>query len=286
MKSRILSLLAALAAAGFANGAHAAVTCNISQIDNFSALYDALGSTDYTSTGTFTVTCTRTASGDPTSIAFVTNTNNGLNPTGSNNRANLSGNFLRYDLFTSATYATNWTTQSNKAITGTVTLGSGVPSTASTTKTYYSKITAGQSLAQGIYSDTITVSMTYGATNVSATPATIGVQITNVPGCEFTSPPGNIAFTYTAFQASAVPPVSTTFNARCTTSLPYTMALDATSGVVSGLRYTLSLSAASGTGNGAAQPYTITGNMQAGQAGTCATPTCTGTNAHSITISY
>ena len=285
MKSRILPLLAACAAAGFANGAHAAVTCNISQIDNFAALYDALGSTDYTSTGTFTVTCTRTAAGDPTSINFVTNTNNGLNPTGSNNRANLSGNFLRYDLFTSATYATNWTTQSNKSITGTVTLGTGVPSSASTTKTYYSKIAAGQSPAQGTYSDTITVTMTYGATSVSATPATIGVQITNVPGCEFATPPGNIAFTYTAF-ATAAATGSTPFGARCTTSLPYTMALDATSGVVSGLRYTLGLSAAGGTGNGAAQSYTVNGTMDAGQAGTCATSTCTGTNAHSITISY
>jgi spore coat protein U-like protein len=219
-------------------------------------------------------------------VSFSANTNNGINASGGNNRAALGANLLRYDFFTNATFATNWSTQSSKAITGTVTLGTGVPASASTVSTYYAKIVAAQTgLPQGVYTDTVTVSMTYGASNTNATPASIGVQITNVPGCEFTTPPSTIAFTYTAFSTSAST-ASTPFSARCTTSLPYTMALDATSGVVSGLRYTLSLSAASGTGNGAAQAYTITGNMQAGQAGTCATPTCTGTNAHSITISY
>ena len=103
--------------------------------------------------------------------------------------------------------------------------------------------------------------------------------------CTITAAPGNVAFAYTAFRATPLP-ASTTFGVTCTNTLGYTLALDATSGVVIGLQYLLSLSAASATGTGAQQTFTINGTMPAGQAGTCTTGSCSGTSVRSITITY
>ena len=104
--------------------------------------------------------------------------------------------------------------------------------------------------------------------------------------------PGPVAFTYTAFQGSAAPG-STTFGTTCTNSLPYTMALDATSGVVSGLNYSLVLrdfadtvNVTGGNGTGLAQTYRIKGTMPAGQAGTCTSGACAGSDPRTLTITY
>jgi spore coat protein U-like protein len=280
------SIAIAFVAALLTSPALAAVSCNVSAADNFIATYDSLATSDALSSGTFTVTCTRTASADPTSVSFTANTNNGLNATGGNNRAKQgTANYIKYDFYTAATYATNWSTQSSKAITGTVTMGSGVPASASTVATYYSKLPFGQASPQGIYTDTVGILLTYGTTNTSAPQANMSVQITNIPGCTFSTPPGAISFTYSAFSATAKT-ASTTFGALCSTSLAYTMSLDSTAGVVAGLRYTLALSGASGTGTGATQTYTINGTMDAGQAGTCTSSTCTASRTHTLTISY
>jgi spore coat protein U-like protein len=84
----------------------------------------------------------------------------------------------------------------------------------------------------------------------------------------------------------AVANASTTFGVTCTSTLPYTMALDATSGTVLGLNYTLALSAASGTGNGVLQTYAINGSIAAGQPGTCATGSCAASQPRTLTITY
>jgi len=102
----------------------------------------------------------------------------------------------------------------------------------------------------------------------------------------------NVVFNYTSFQTAAATSTGGGFNVRCTNSLPYTLALN-NSGVTDdavNLAYTLSLSAASGTGNGSDQAFTVNGSMAAGQAGTCATGTCTNTAAtnktKTLTITY
>ena len=104
--------------------------------------------------------------------------------------------------------------------------------------------------------------------------------------CQIASGPADVAFTYTSFQASAATATGGGFQVQCTNTLPYTMALDATSGTVSGLNYTLSLSAASGTGNGAAQSFSVNGSMASGQGGTCALGSCSGTSARVLTVTY
>ena len=110
--------------------------------------------------------------------------------------------------------------------------------------------------------------------------------------CAITTAPGTLTFTYTAFGAAQT--ASTSFQPTCTIYLAYSMALSATSDVVSGLNYSLALNTINSggsnplasTGTGAAQTFYINGNMAAGQAGTCATGICSATNTHTLTITY
>jgi hypothetical protein len=68
------------------------------------------------------------------------------------------------------------------------------------------------------------------------------------------------------------------------------MSLDAYSGVVSGLNYTLNIDSqappVNSRGSGAAQTHSINGSMQAGQAGTCSTGSCSSSQVHTLIISY
>lgn len=118
------------------------------------------------------------------------------------------------------------------------------------------------------------------------------VTATLTSQCQITAAPTNVAFTYTSFQAAAATSTGGAFSVRCTSSLPYTLALSATSGTVPGvsLAYTLSLSATSGTGAGlTTASYTINGSMAPGQSGVCSTSAsaCTGTdNTQTVTVSY
>src|SRR4030095_8801322 len=102
---------------------------------------------------------------------------------------------------------------------------------------------------------------------------TFNVSIITIASCTLTSPPGNINLSYTSFQAAPAA-ASANFGVNCTTSMPYTMALDATSGPLVGLNYTLALSQSAATGTGAAQTFSINGGIAAGQPGTCATGSC------------
>jgi spore coat protein U-like protein len=112
----------------------------------------------------------------------------------------------------------------------------------------------------------------------------VTVGLTSV--CQITAGPTDVAFTYTSFQGTAATSTGGAYSVKCTNTLPYTMSLDATSGAVSGLNYSLALTAGSGTGNGSAQAYNVNGTMASGQAGTCATGTCSGTDPRILTVTY
>ena len=112
------------------------------------------------------------------------------------------------------------------------------------------------------------------------------VTVNLTSACLITSGPADVAFTYTSFQAAAATATGGGFSVQCTSTLPYTMSLDATSGTVSGLNYSLALSATTGTGSGVAQSYSVTGSMVSGQGGTCALGSCSGTQGRVLTITY
>ena len=286
IRHHILLLACLLLPAGWA---HAAITCSISS-PGFYAVYDGLATTPNLNMSSYTVTCSR-LSGDPMTLNYITFTDDGLynNGSSSGNRAKLttSTNYIKYDFYTDSTYSANWS-KSNKCIIGTLNFGSAL--SASQTRTYYSRLAALLSPPQGTYTDTVTASMSYNQSacvnNASQDASTsFPVTISNVPGCQIATPPGDVAFAYTSYSGGDIA-ASTSFQARCTTNVAYTMALDAYSGSVIGLNYGLTLSASSGTGNGALQSHIINGTMLAGQSGICATATCSGSQARSLTISY
>lgn len=141
----------------------------------------------------------------------------------------------------------------------------------------------------------LVVALGLAAVGMSAQAATatgqFDVTINLTSACEIASSP-TAAFTYTSFQATAAT-FSSSFNVRCTNTLPITsITLDSTSvtDAATNLAYTLALGAAPAAGTGANQSVTINGSMAANQAGTCATATCTnGSSANkqrTLTITY
>ena len=280
MKHFLLRLLALVALGLPATAAQAAITCSITS-GGFAAAYDPANPATNTTQTYFTVTCTRGLASDPASVNYSVLVDNGIYPTGVNNRAGYLANRIRYDVYRDSGCSSKW--KGATAITGTINFaGTG---TVTQQGNYWGCITAAQTgLAAGTYTDSVTMTMSYGPAPQLTSVTSFSVMIGTPATCSVTTPPGTIVFNYLALGPAATP--STTFGVTCTYALPYTMALDATSATIVGLNYTLALSAPSSVGTGAAQSFAINGAMAAGQAGACAGATCTGTRVHSITITY
>ena len=261
--------------------AHAAITCGISS-PGFVTGYDAAAVAININQTYFTVTCIRTLAADPASVNYSAAVDDGLQPLGKKNRAAFGANRIFYDTWKDATCVTPW--KSATPIAGTITFGTTI-GPLSTQTAFWGCIPATQAgLPAGTYTDTVTMTLSYGSLVPQATASgPFPVSITPPSDCKITTAPGNIVFTYTAFGIAQA--ASTTFATTCTNLLPYTMALDATSGVVSGLQYSLTV-AASSTGTGLLQTFSINGTMPAGQAGTCAIASCAGSQLHTLTITY
>ena len=113
-----------------------------------------------------------------------------------------------------------------------------------------------------------------------------------------------IDFAYTSLQGAVANGTNGNFTVTCTNSLPYTFGLQTGTGAATppgaatitvtdnavNLQYVLGTSAVGGTGNGAAQPFNVTGTMAAGQSGTCAAASCTNAAAtnktHTLILNY
>jgi spore coat protein U-like protein len=279
------AVLAAACGLGLpALSAHAAVSCSVS-VTSISVNYDPALSTDTVTTGSYTVSCTRLAS-DPNTFRWSLAANNGLQPSGQLNRAALNGMFYSYELYRTPPYINpnRWGTNFGSRITGTLNFGTQL--TASQAGAFDVRLTALQPVRPaGTYADIVTVTLRDASTNAMITQSTFNVSVITIPTCTLTSPPGNVNFNYTSFQPGAAS-AATSFGVTCTTSLPYTMSLDATSGTLLGLAYSLSLSQTAGSGTGTAQTYAINGTMAGGQAGTCATASCSASDVRTLTISY
>ena len=280
--------------------AQALIVCSVSS-PGFSAGYVPANLTTSITSSTFSVTCSRDNSGGPpnANVQYDVSVDNGINALGTQNRAALGASFLNYHLATDPACATPW--KGATAIPTPVaqfTLAKN--SVVTNTYTYYGCILPGQLVLppEGIYTDTVTMTFTPGrATGASSfVGGPLPVNIVAPATCNVTTPPSNINFTYSAF--SATPVLSNApFGVRCTTSLAYTISLDASVGVVTGLNYTLGLDTVANTagfnplanvGTGVPQTLFINGSMAAGQPGTCASSTvpCTGTQVRTLTITY
>jgi len=265
----------------------AAISCSAS-VTSMTIVYDPGAATQNVTTGSYTVSCTRLLT-DPNTFGWQLGVNNGLHfGGGSNNAQNAGGQQYSYDTYRLTPYnnQNKWADTgggSSNRFSGTINFGASTSGSA--TGPFDVMMPAGQTVQPaGTYTDAITVNLRNGSgTFINSSSFTVTVLTTNT--CQISAPPGNVNFTYTSFQGAAAT-ASTNFGVRCTTALPYTMALDVTSGTLLNLNYTLSLSSASGTGNGATQTYAINGSMAAGQSGTCATAVCTGSATRTLTLSW
>ena len=281
----ILALLSAPA------GALAAYACNAA-VTSVNTFYNPSGSTLVTSAG-FTISCNRLAS-DPASVSWKLWADNGVNAQGSTRRVQFSGTYYTYDLYTSPGLGNNtqWTTGPNlKEFSGTLNFTGGSLTAATSGLMYYLQVAAPQAAGPaGVYTDTLTSTLTYGPTNATSIGA-FGINLTTVTNCSLVAPT-SLSFGYTSFQATAAAP-SANFTVNCTTGLPYTLTLDNTGPITDNavnLTYSLGLSAAGGTGSGTNQTYSVNGNMAAGQSGNCAAASCTNAAAtnktRTLTVTY
>jgi spore coat protein U-like protein len=278
MKARVCWLVALLLWAAPA-AVQAAITCSITS-PGFSAAYDPTSANANITQTFFTITCTRGLTSDPTSVSYQANADNGLFASnGNHNHGAFGASRIGYDLFRDSTCSTQWRGGGGAAINGTISFsGTG---TVTQNVTYWGCVPAGQSVPNGTYTDTVTMTLNYGGTIVTGS---FGVSITTPASCSLTTAPAALIFNY--LSQGALVNASTTYGVTCTLSLPYSVALDALSGTVLGLSYTLSLATPSSVGTGSEQTQTINGSMAAGQSGTCATGTCIASQARTLTISY
>lgn len=279
----MLSLMMLVGCLLFSNPVHAVHSCTVTSA-GVGVAYDPLATGTKTAQSSVTLNCMR-AAGDAAQLNYTLTADNGLNPSGQVNRARLGTQLVSYDVFRDSVCSAQWRSTGNNFFSGTLDFGGAL--SISISLDYWACIPGGQTgLAAGNYIDTVTMTLTYGNTKATEQTAanTFPVTINTSAQCVITTAPGTVDFgTYVAFGAAAA--ASTTFGVTCTNSLPYTLALDATAGVVTGLNYVLSVPVA-GVGTGLQQLLSITGNMPAGQAGQCASSSCTGTDTRTLTLSY
>lgn len=125
--------------------------------------------------------------------------------------------------------------------------------------------------------------------------ASFNVQVTLNAACKFNTGPGNVAFSYNAFQSS-VAAASSTMQVQCTSELPYQISFSSTDpnqrtapGNLNGLSYTISMPApptGGHKGTGASVSHTIDVSIPAGQSGSCASASCQASQTHTVYIVY
>jgi hypothetical protein len=300
-KSPFVLWLMVLALLPLGKYAQAAVFCSVTS-PGFSTAYVTTNTATNITATSFSVTCTKDAAGRraTSTVRYQVTVNNGLQPTGTQNRAVKAGTFLNYALATNPACTTLW-----KGATALPTIAASftmaINTTVTNTYTFYGCISPLQAAAApvGNYTDTVTMTIARpaggggGGGRITFTNGTFPVTIVAPATCVLTAPPTSIAFTYTAFRPTAALS-SSSYKVTCSTLLPYTMTLDATVGVVTGLNYTLALNTVgsggvnplSSVGNGLAQSFFINGTIPPGQAGTCATAACSGAQVRTLTITY
>lgn len=279
----VRSLVAALVCLA-ASGANAAFTCNVSATSVSMAFAPTVAATNVV-TGSYTINCTRLGT-DPNVLNWSLANDNGGAGAGGNNFATLGGNTYQYDTYFPGSLTNKWGSGAALRFTGTMNFGASLNASASGS---FDMVVIGPQTVRpaGTYTDVVGLRLrnTSSGATIGANPiTTFGVSLVTSNFCQISVPPGNVNFSYTSFQVAAAA-ASSIYGVRCTL-IPYTMALDATSGTLLGLNYTLALSSASATGTGVTQTFTINGSIAGGQSGTCATASCSGSQTRTLTITY
>lgn len=266
------------------NAAEAAYSCSVSST-GIATAYDPLAVAARVTQSSATVSCSR-ASGDPQQMPFTLAANNGQNASGQGNMAILGTQLLAYDLFQNSTCKTRWRSPGGGFLDSTLDFAGAL--SAAMTLDYWACVPTGQTgLTAGTYTDLVTMTLTYGPKKAEqvAPPSTFPVSISTPWQCSISTTPGMLDFgAYLAFGPALS--ASTTFGVTCTNSLGYTIDVSPASGVVTGLNYSVAPALTTNTGTGVQQILTINGSMPGGQAGTCSGATCSGSNVHTVTLTY
>ncbi len=316
MKSRLLGvsrriwIVSSLTLAGAVVSpfAVAAIACAGGPLANsVSATTPVSGNLDFS--GLISFTCTRLTTDLLTQTVYI-GINIGENPDGSaatgtdREMTRQTGlQQINYSVFRNSTPSGAWTSGTGRALGNTatgglqtaITFSAGATSQAFSFPYYIRVLAASWSAATapaGIYDDlgllaTLRLNNSTGA--IQGSPASFGVTMSKPSHCYFSVTPGNISMSYISLSTSPVT-ASSNYSINCTNSTTYTMALNSSNGVLVGLQYTLALSATgTRTGSGFQQNYTVNATIPAGQAGTCASGSCSATSAvgaHVVTITY
>lgn len=265
-------------------GADASVSCSIA-VSNIGpiAYVPATAATNITQSS-FTLTCTPSNGGSTGTYTFqIGSANAGV--------ATFGANTLTYNVYLNSICSLAWgTTNATDTIGVTLNLATANVAVTSAAQNFWACVPGLQSKPAGTYVDTDSLTLTGTAPNppgsatLAGSPKTFTVSILTPATCSV-STPTTVTFNYTSFQAGIASASGGAFNVNCTSTLPYTIALNSTTGTLLGLNYTISVPAG-GTGNGANQAQTVSGSMAAGQSGTCGLATCSASNAHTVTVSY
>lgn len=273
-----LMRLAVAACLAWAGGAHA-ITCTSIMSPGFSTTY--FSRTTRMVQGTFTVTCDRGNGDADTTVTYGVVVNNGLNAQNQNNQASLGNDRVAYELYTGSTCQVPWT--GTTAISDSMTWDWNRKGS-QTKQTSFWACLPSQTVtgAGGAYQDT--VQMTLSPVGGASITGNMPVEIYAPANCSFSTLPGAINLSYTAFGPSKS--ASTFFSVLCTSGMPYTVTTNVAEGVLVNLRYLLAASPESANGTGAAQRHEITATIPPGQGGACSTGACSASQTHTVLITY
>jgi Spore Coat Protein U domain len=292
--------LALLAMALCGTAAQAAINCNVSA-RNLGELYIPNGAVGNSAQGDLRISCTRTSVSDPGTVFYSIKANFGQNSTGAplrNVRDPVSNTTLLWVLLRGAcANATNWGDAATGVLTGSLSFtGSSLVANATLSSSYCMRVrgTVGgnpPAPAAGTYVDTVILTPDMSTTGINGpydvTAPTTQMSFSVGVGalCVVRKQGADLRFDYTAFGAaqSAI----STFEAVCSSTLPYDFTVAPAIGTIAGVNYTVTRGGnQTRRGNGQAQSADITVAIPGGQAGSCSNASCTGTAVHTVTLSY
>lgn len=280
--------------------AHAAITCSLAATSINLNYVNGQG-TNANANGTITVNCTRLAT-DANSTTYWVSIDYGSR-TGLSRRvfrhggSTTNANRLDVNIYKNAT-TTDWINTGTGRVNGTLAFGAAL--SASTTLTYNFRVPAGQTgNTAGIFDETFITSLQLTTTGPVVATTSFTQTVSIIAQCFVGQvaagntaagavSPSTLTLPYTSF-APTNQTANMTFTVHCTRNTTYTLAITPPSGTLLGLNYTLTMSPPGTpaiTGSGLAQPYTVTGTIAAGQAGTCSTAACTATQNTTLTVTY
>ena len=138
------------------------VSCSVSAPNVSFGSYDVFAGSQITSTTTISVTCTMTGSGGNADVAYAIALSPGLSNTFVQRTMKSGANALGYNLYSNSTRTTVWGDGSGAApkVSGTMTL-TNAAKTHTDSPTVYGSVPALQDVGVGVYSDNITITVTY-----------------------------------------------------------------------------------------------------------------------------